>query len=59
MYDFNKDINAKDSQGLTPLMYASRRNKEKVVDMLTLRSDNLNEEDSNYQTILMQRLLDS
>ena len=58
IYDFNPDINAKDSQGLTPLMFAAKKQKAKVVDMLTLRSKNLDEEDSNQTTILMQFLLE-
>lgn len=39
-------------------MYAAKRQKDKVVDMLTLRTNNLDEEDSNHTTILMQFLLE-
>ena len=57
IYDFNFPIVAFDSQGLSPLMYAAKRKKEKVVDMLTLRSENLNEE-NQCLTILMMLLLE-
>jgi hypothetical protein len=39
-------------------MFAAKKQKAKVVDMLTLRSKNLDEEDSNQTTILMQFLLE-
>lgn len=51
-------MSAKDSSGLTPLMYAAKKKKLEVVDKLTLRNNNLNEEDSNRNTILIQRLIE-
>ena len=54
MYDYSEpDINPKNSQGLTPLMYAAKHNKTYIVNFLTQRKIDLNEEDKNGMTILV------
>ena len=57
MTDFGEGVTVKDSEGLTPLMYAVKGKKKKSVDFLTgQKSNDLNEEDNNAQTILMLTL---
>jgi ankyrin repeat protein len=61
MFDFIQNSETreiKNSQHLTPLMYAAKKNKNKVVEMLSLRSKDLDEEDSTHTTILTQFLLE-
>jgi ankyrin repeat protein len=41
---------------MTPLMFASSKGYDEIVNYLTLRTKDLNEEDSNSLTILMQYL---
>lgn len=46
----------KDSEGRTPLMFASAKGYNEIVNYLTLRSNDLNQEDLNGLTILMHYL---
>ena len=46
----------KDSEGRTPLMFASAKGYNEIVNYLTLRSKDLNQEDVNGLTILMHYL---
>ena len=57
MYDYNDgDSNPKNSQGLTPLMYAAKNNNTRIVNFLTQRKIDLNEEDKHGMTILVHCL---
>ena len=57
MYDYSDgDSNPKNSQGLTPLMYAAKNNKTLIVNFLTQRKIDLNEEDKHGMTILVHCL---
>ena len=57
--DLNPEVNAKDSRGLTPLMFAAKNKHEEVVQILANgKSINLDEEDTNKMTILMHFLLE-
>ena len=57
MYDYNDgDSNPKNSQGLTPLMYAAKNNNTAIVNFLTQRKIDLNEEDKHGMTILVHCL---
>jgi len=57
MYDYNDgDSNPKNSQGLTPLMYAAKNNNAAIVNFLTQRKIDLNEEDKHGMTILVHCL---
>lgn len=48
----------KDSQGLTPVMFAAKHGYNESLNQLVLQnSNNINEEDKNCQTILMHVLL--
>lgn len=49
-------MTVKDSEGRTPLMYASSKGYNEIVNYLTLRTKDLNEEDNNSLTILMHYL---
>ena len=54
MCDFPPGVKVKDSEGLTPLMYAAKLGLDKSMNVLTMqRSNDLNEEDANSMTILM------
>ena len=53
MCDYDVDLEVTNSEGLTPIMYASKMGQDEVVLMLSLRSKNLNQEDSYSLTILM------
>lgn len=46
----------KDSEGRTPLMFASAKGYNEIVNYLSLRSSDLNQEDLNGMTILMHYL---
>ena len=46
----------KDSEGRTPLMFASSHGCNEIVNYLTLRAKDLNQEDHNGLTILMHYL---
>ena len=55
--DLNPDTIAKDSNGLTPLMFAAKGKKEDVIQVLAQgKKINLDEEDNNKMTILMLML---
>jgi ankyrin repeat protein len=57
MSDFQPGVVVKDSEGHTPLMYATKYNYERSVNQLTMqRSNDLNEEDANSMTILMHMM---
>lgn len=57
MYDYNDgETNPKNSQGLTPLMYAAKNSKDAIVNFMTQRKIDLNEEDKNGMTILVHCL---
>jgi len=54
MVDFDGDVPVKDSEGLTPLMYAAKKDHTVAIGYLTKHKINdLNEEDINGLTILM------
>lgn len=54
MCDHNVSLTVKNSTGMTPLMFAAeKKDCEKVVNYLTLRTTDLNEEDLNCKTILV------
>lgn len=53
-------MKVKDSKGRTPLIFASLKGYNEIVNFLTIRSkEDLNEEDSNKMTILMIYLFKS
>jgi ankyrin repeat protein len=54
MCNFPPGVQIKDSEGLTPLMYAAKHSYDKSMNYLTkANSDDLNEEDPHQMTILM------
>jgi len=59
MCDYNDDLASKNSEGLTPLMFAAKHGYNDIVNFLTQRTNDLNEEDANSLTILMHRLLEN
>jgi ankyrin repeat protein len=56
MCDQGAKLTVKDSKGRTPLMYASAKGYNEIVNYLTLRTKDLNEEDANSLTILIHYL---
>ena len=54
--DHGAILTVKDTEGRTPLMYASAKGYNEIVNYLTLRTKDLNEEDANSLTILMHYL---
>jgi ankyrin repeat protein len=54
--DHGAKLTVKDSKGRTPLMFASSKGYNEIVNYLTLRTKDLNEEDFNSLTILMHYL---
>lgn len=53
MFYYEASLGVKNSAGMTPLMFAAEQNYQTIVDYLSLRTRNLDEEDSNSITILM------
>lgn len=51
--DYGASLTIKDSQGRTPMMYAAAKDHNEIVNYLTLRTKDLNEEDNDSLTILM------
>lgn len=49
-------LGVKNAAGMTPLMFAAEQNYQTIVDYLSLRTRDLDEEDSNSVTILMHQL---
>ena len=58
MFDYESQMAVKNSDGLTPLMYAAKHGYNQIVNFLTQRTNDLNEEDANSLTILMHRLIE-
>ena len=56
MCDQGASLTVKNSVGMTPLMFAAEHNYEKIVNYLSLRTRDLNEEDSNSITLLVHQL---
>jgi ankyrin repeat protein len=56
MCDQGAKLTVKDSKSRTPLMYASAKGYNEIVNYLTLRTKDLNEEDANSLTILIHYL---
>jgi ankyrin repeat protein len=56
MCDHNAQLTVKNSVGMTPLMFAAEKNFHDIVNYLSLRTRDLNEEDSNSITILVHQL---
>ena len=54
--DHGANLAVKDNEGMTPLMYASSKGRDEIVNYLTLRTKDLNEEDKNSLTLLIQYL---
>ena len=57
MFKHNQITQAKNSNGETPLMYSAESNFKKMVEYLSVRTSNLNEEDKQGMTILMYQVL--
>ena len=53
MLDSGVTAYARNSNGETPLMFATGQNYYNVVNFLSLRSENLDEEDENGMSLLM------
>ena len=53
MCDHGALLTIKNSVGMTPLMFAAEQNYYPIVNYLSLRTRDLNEEDSNSITILV------
>ena len=53
MCDHGALLTVKNSVGMTPLMFAAEQNYQNIVNYLSLRTTDLNEEDSNSITILV------
>lgn len=51
--DHGANLTVKDSEGRTPLMYAASKGYNEIVNYLTLRTKDLNEEDNDSLTLLM------
>jgi len=58
IFDYESQMNVKNSDGLTPLMFAAKHGYNQIVNFLTQRTNDLNEEDANSLTILMHRLIE-
>ena len=56
MCDHGASLTVKNSIGMTPLMFAAEQNYHIIVNYLSLRTRDLNEEDSNSITILVHQL---
>jgi len=56
MCDHGISLTVKNSVGMTPLMFAAEQNYQIIVNYLSLRTRDLNEEDSNSITILVHQL---
>jgi ankyrin repeat protein len=56
MCDHGSSLTVKNSVGMTPLMFAAEQNYQIIVNYLSLRTRDLNEEDSNSITILVHQL---
>lgn len=59
MSDHGTSLTVKNSVGMTPLMFAAEKaeqNYQSIVNYLSLRTTDLNEEDSNGITILVHQL---
>jgi ankyrin repeat protein len=56
MCDHGASLTVKNSVGMTPLMFAAEQNYQIIVNYLSLRTRDLNEEDSNSITILVHQL---
>ena len=56
--DPEEQVKIKNSQGLTPVMFAAKNNFHEALNVLVLlNADSINEEDRNCMTILMHVLL--
>jgi len=53
MCDHGALLTVKNSVGMTPLMFAAEKNYAEIVNYLSLRTRDLNEEDANSTTILV------
>lgn len=51
-------MSVKNSDGLTPLMFAAKHGYKQIVNYLTQRTNDLDEEDANSLTILMHTLIE-
>lgn len=56
MCDHEASLTVKNSVGMTPLMFAAEQNYQSIVNYLSLRTSDLNEEDANSITILVHHL---
>ena len=56
MCDHGSSLTVKNSVGMTPLMFAAEQNYQIIVNYLSLRTRDLNEEDSNSITKLVHQL---
>jgi ankyrin repeat protein len=56
MCDHGELLTNKNSMNQTPLMFASIRNKLNILNYLSLRTHNLDDEDDNHLTILAHQL---
>ena len=56
MCDHGALLTVKNSVGMTPLMFAAEQNYQNIVNYLSLRTTDLNEEDSNSITNLVHQL---
>lgn len=56
MMDHGASLTVKNSVGMTPLMFAAEQNYHSIVNYLSLRTRDLNEEDANCITILVHQL---
>ena len=56
--EVEEQIKIKNSQGLTPVMFAAKNNYQDSLNVLVLlNADSINEEDKNCMTILMHVML--
>ena len=56
MCDHKAKLTVKNSVGMTPLMFAAEQQYQEIVNYLSLRTRDLNEEDANSITILVHHL---
>jgi ankyrin repeat protein len=56
MCDHGASLTVKNSEGMTPIMFAAEMGFDKVVNYLSLRTRDLNEEDAYCNTILIHHL---
>ena len=57
MCDHGQSLVVKNSRNQTPLMFSSTRQKQDIVNYLSLRAQNLDTEDDNHITLLVYQLL--